>query len=322
MLCLLLEPDEWERTNEDMLLTSRAVRQKVNPMISKIVQYQFYDDAVAKARMDGDLGEVISKLFNVYESGRLTQWIKSDRIRPLQVARTITDCKYQDGWQVFVGLDFSHGDDLFAITYLAVNFIPTDSRSGHLFADCDAWVLEKTLNESPNKPLYEEWIKQGWLHVCPGEVFDSIYAINRLAEIVQQGINMVMFGYDPAQSAKPINQLKAWLQTILQNRPDLGPKEMAAMIQQMVVPVPQTAMTQNPRIIELEEWILSQEPWLMLSINPMWPWQFGNAATVINTSDLRRITKGGPAPSSKMDNIAALVNALYLFDLTEGRVTE
>lgn len=322
MLCLLLEPDEWERTNEDVLLTSRAVRQKVNPMLGLIVQYQFYDDAVAKARMDGDLGEVISKLFNVYESGRLTQWIKSDRIRPLQVARRITDCKYQDGWQVFVGLDFSHGDDLFAITYMGVNYTPSATMAGKFFADCDAWVLEKTLEKSPNRPLYEEWIKQGWLHVCPGEVFDSTYAINALADIVKQGVNIIMFGYDPAQNAQPINHLKAWLQTLFQQRQDISPKEMAATIQRMVVPVPQTAMTQNPRIAELEDMILGQEPWMQFSMNPIWPWQFGNAAVMINTSDLRRIIKGGPAPSHKIDNVAALVDALYCFDLTEGRVAE
>ena len=321
-LCILLEPDEWERQAEETLLTSKAVRRKINPMLSKIVQYQFYEDAVAKARMDGDLGEVVSKLFNVYESGRMTQWIKSDRIRPLQVARRITDCKYAEGWQVFVGLDFSHGDDLFAITYMGVNYTPSPTMAGKFFADMDAWVLEKTMNESPNRPIYEQWVEQGWLHVCPGEVFDSTYAINRLAEVTSQGTNIIMFGFDPAQNAQPINQLKAWLQTIFQNRPDIGPKDMAAIIQQMVVPVPQTAMTQNPRIGELEHMILEKEPWIAFSANPMWPWEFGNAAIVINTSDLRRITKGGPAPSHKIDNIAALVDALYCFDLTEGRVTE
>ena len=321
-LCILLEPDEWEKQTEEVLLTSKSVRRKINPMLGKIVQYQFYDDAVAKAKMDGDLGEVKSKLFNVYESGRMTQWIKSDRIRPLQVNRRITDCKYQDGWQVFVGLDFSHGDDLFAITYMGVNYTLAPSMEGKFFVDMDAWVLEKTLKESPNRPLYEQWSEQGWLHVCPGEVFDSTYAINTLADVVKQGINIIMFGFDPAQNAQPINQLKAWLQTLFQKRPDISPKDMVSMIQQMVVPVPQTAMTQNPRIGELEYFILDEENIMNFSLNPMWPWEFGNAATVLNTSDLRRIVKGGPASSHKIDNIAALENALYLFDLTEGKVTE
>ena len=40
-LCLLLEPDDWEKTDEELLLTSKDVRKKVNPMLGKIVQHQF-----------------------------------------------------------------------------------------------------------------------------------------------------------------------------------------------------------------------------------------------------------------------------------------
>ena len=38
------------------------------------------------------------------------------------------------------------------------------------------------------------------------------------------------------------------------------------------------------------------------------------------SSDL--ITKGGPAPSHKIDPIHALMDAVYLFDLDEGRVEQ
>ena len=148
---------------------------------------------------------------------------------------------------------------------------------------------------SPNRPLYEQWVEQGWLHVCPGEVFDSTYAINRLGEIVQQGINIIMFGFDPAQNAQPINQLKAWLQTLFQKRaPTSRPKDIAAMIQHMVVPVSQTAMTQNPIIGHLEEMILRPYPWIgsrparsSPGVSVTARWRMGN-------SDLRSIVKGGP----------------------------
>lgn len=322
-MCLLLEPDEWEQQDEELLLTSKEVRRKVNPMLGIIVQHSFYDDEVAKARQNPEkMNEVISKLLNVYKIGRITHWIKGDRIRPLQVEKRITDCKYKDGWNVFVGLDFSHGDDLFAITYLGVDYTPNRPAVGRFFADCDAWVLEKTMLKSPNRPLYEQWAEAGWLHICPGEVFDSALAINELASTTMQGVNLRMFGFDPAQNAAPINQLKAWLQTLFQQRADISAKDLAAMIQQMVVPVSQTSMVQNPRIGELEYMILEQEPWLQFSMNPMWPWQFGNCAAEVSTSDLRRITKGGPQASHKIDCVAALVDALYCFDLSEGRIQQ
>lgn len=318
--CLLLEPDEWEQQDEELLLTSKDVRRKVNPMLGIIVQHSFYDDEIAKARQNPEkMNEVICKLLNVYKGAKVTKWITGDRIRPLQTDRRITDCRYQDGWQVFVGLDFSQGDDLFAVTYLAVDYTPSDTMRGRFFADTDCWVLEETMRQSPNRPLYEQWVAQGWLHVSPGEVFDSMLAINRIAEVAQSGVNIVSFGYDPAQSIQPINQLKAWLQTLFQ-RTDVSPKELADVIQRMVIPVSQTSMTQNPRVGELEHMILEKEPWLTFSMNPMWPWMFGNCAAELNSSDLRRIVKGGPQPTHKIDGVAALIDALYCFDLSEGRI--
>ena len=318
--CLLLEPDEWEQQDEELLLTSKDVRRKVNPMLGIIVQHSFYDDEIAKARQNPEkMNEVICKLLNVYKGAKVTKWITGDRIRPLQIERRITDCRYQDGWQVFVGLDFSQGDDLFAVTYLAVDYTPSDTMRGRFFADTDCWVLEETMRQSPNRPLYEQWAAAGWLHICPGEVFDSMLAINRIAAVAQSGVNIVSFGYDPAQSIQPINQLKAWLQTLFQ-RTDVSPKELADVIQRMVIPVSQTSMTQNPRVGELEHMILEKEPWLTFSMNPMWPWMFGNCAAELNSSDLRRIVKGGPQATHKIDGVAAIIDALYGFDLSEGRI--
>ena len=320
-LTLLLEPDAWQR-DEHYLLTNRTVRRKVNPMLGKIVQHQFYEDQIAKAERDGDPGEVIAKLFNVYSSGKVTKWITGDRIRPLQVQKRITDCHYQDGWRVFCGADFSHGDDLYAMVTLGVNYTPSDTMRGRFFADAVAWVLEKTMKESPNRPLYEEWIAAGWLKVCPGEVFDSIYSVNRLGELTEQGVNIVMFNYDPAQSVQPINQLKAWLQALFQKqRTDLSPKDIADMIQRMVVSISQTAMSQNPIIGHLEEMILRPDPWIEFSANPMIPWCFGNCAAEVSSSDLRRIVKGG-GQNNKIDPIHGLLDALYGFDLAEGRIEQ
>jgi len=320
-MTLLLEPDAWQK-EEQYLLTNKTVRHKVNPMIGTIVQHQFYDDQIAKAQRDGDTGEVIAKLFNVYSSGKVTKWITGDRIRPLQIERRIEDCKYQDGWQTFVGLDFAQGDDLFAVTYMAVNYTPSSTMRGRFFVDTDLWVLEETMKHSPNRPLYEQWEKEGWLHVCPGEVFDSMYAINRIAEVAEHGVNIVSFCYDPAQSVQPINQLKAWLQTLFQKRGDISPKDLADMIQRMVIPVSQTAMTQNPRIAELEHMILEKEPWMTFSMNPMICWCFGNCAAEVGSSDLRRIVKGGPQPTHKIDFVHGLLDALYGFDLSEGRIEQ
>ena len=332
-MILPLCPDEWQ-TNEEYLLTSKAVRRKVNPALGTIVQNSFYEQSVAESRLDQlKKIETITKLFNVYQTGRMTSWIKSDRIRPLQRERRIEECRYDQGWQVFVGMDFSHGDDLFAIAYLGVDYKPSQTMAGRFFADMDAWVLEDTLKQSPNRQLYEQWIEAGWLHVCPGEVFDSTYAINALVDkmydknpttgkpdLERPRLNFVSFGYDPAQNRHPINQLKAWLQTIFQKRQDISPSDIPKIIEHMVMPVSQTAMAMNPIIGHLEDMIKEKEAWIEFSGNPMWPWQFGNCACEINNSNLRRIIKGGPRPSHKIDSVMALLDALWCFDVSEGQV--
>jgi len=40
------------------------------------------------------------------------------------------------------------------------------------------------------------------------------------------------------------------------------------------------------------------------------------------SSDLRRIVKGGPVSTHKIDIVHALEDALHGFDITEGRVSE
>ena len=129
-MCLLLEPDEWEKQDTELLLTSKDVRQKVNPMLGIIVQHSFYDDEIAKARQNPEkMNEVICKLLNVYQGMRVTKWLTGDQIRPRQVERRITDCKYADGWNIFVGLDFGGNDDLWAVSMLGVNYRRIESNS-------------------------------------------------------------------------------------------------------------------------------------------------------------------------------------------------
>ena len=322
----LLQLDKWELTDDLTKLDDPELFKKVNRSIGTTVQPTYYRERLHEAATgtEDTKQEVLTKDFNIWETGRVTRWITGDRIRPLQVQKRITDCHYQDGWRVFVGCDFSHGDDLYAMVALGVNYTPSDTMRGRFFADAVAWVLEKTMKESPNRPLYEEWVRQGWLFVSPGEVFDSMLSINQLAAIDdRQDIDIRYFGYDPAQSIQPINQLKAWLQTILQKKnPQATAADIASVIQQMVVPVSQTALTQNPRIAELESMILDKEPWIEFSMSPLWPWCFGNCAAEVSSSDLRRIVKGGPQPTHKIDLVHGLLDALYGFDLAEGRVSE
>jgi len=307
---LLLEPDEWQRDRETVF-THPSIWKKVNPHIGLTVQPDYYDTEIDKARKDGELKakEVTTKLFNIFDGNRVTRWLTSDQIRPRQTDRRITDCRFADGWNVFAGLDYGGTDDFWAHAYFAVNYRNPTSPVGRFFADCAAWITAAALEKSPNRPLYEKWIEQGWLRVCPGEVMEPDLAINEMMTLNRQGINLVAFGYDPAQSKQPVNTIKAWLQSL-----DID----AQTIKQMVVPVPQTFMTHNGLIAEIEYMLLNQEPWLYLSPSPLWPWMFGNTMVEETSASLRKVVK--QSANAKVDCIHALLDALYLFDLSEGQI--
>lgn len=321
-MCLLLQPDDWE-TEDETLFTDRDIRRKVNPMLGKIVQHSFYEQAIADSRLDPiTKQETITKLFNVYRSMRVTKWLTPEQIRPRQIDRRITDCQ-GDNWYIFVGLDFGGNDDLFAISYLGVNNDPTAPADQRMFADCEVWIVESAMQASPNRQLYELWIEQGWLKVCPGEVFNPDYAINDLMVKAQAGLNLYMFGYDPAQSIQPINTIKAWL---------FSYGLSTDVIKRMVVPVSQSFVNMNGLIQKLEWDLLGKEydvennswsftnnnPALYLSMSPLWPWCFGNAKVEISASELRAIRKSNE--HSKIDPLHALLDACYVYDLSEGQV--
>ena len=316
--CLLLEPDDWEKTDHDLLLTSKEVRRKVNPMLGIIVQHSFYDDEIAKARQNPEkMDEVITKLMNVYQVGTVQEWIKPEVIRGLQNNKTIDDYRKDDGWVIFTGLDFSQGDDLHTAGYLAAR--KHHSGQGYeLFVDFDAWIKQDVLEKSSIRPLYEEWIQKGWLHVSPGAVFQPSLFVTRFDKLLNEGCQFQYFGYDPYQSKDPINTLKAYLQEKGVAQPD-----------KYVLPVSQRNAWFNAPTDDLATAIKSPMPYITFSANPMWPWLFGNcvlsidgkagAAVDMDLGNKKPVKRNPGSDSCKVDPIQCICVALGLMTEYEGR---
>lgn len=306
-LPLILQPDPWEADDEEQLLSSPAVWRKVNPMIGVSVQAGFYAAQSQKARLDpAERREFLTKLTNVYASNRTKDWIKPDEVRALQVDRRIDQCTAADGWVVFVGMDFSKGDDLHAVTYLAVR---SDRRGGlEMFADLDAWVTEDAMARSSIGALLGDWAEAGWLRTSPGKVLQTSLPVDRIIRLIQGGVRFARFGYDSYQSHDPINALKAYLHTQMGVAPDA-----------YVVPVSQTYASYNPAVLRIEYAIQSQPPLIQFSPSPLWPWEFGNCRI---DEDLRmnnrKMIKASAADSCKVDNVQCLATAFILMDQFEG----
>lgn len=294
-LCICFEPDDWEKQDEEFLLTSKELRKKINPMLGRIVQHQFYDDGAAKARLEGDTGEFISKYINVYQSATVAEWINPEQIRALQTDMRIDDCTVEKGWDVYAAFDFSHGDDFDAVTFLAYNI-----HTHEYFADCDAWVNREAFNKSPFRPLYEKWKSDGWLHVSGENVVEPEAPIARVMELDEKHINFKAFGYDSYQSKEPILLLNEWLI----NQVGISKPET------MVVAVSQTFANYNAAVQKIDYCIDGVVP-LHFSRSPLWTWEFGNCVLAVDPRmENKKMVKR--SANLKVDNVQCLASCFNL----------
>ena len=316
-MCLILEPDEWER-DEEYMLTSRILRRKINPMLGKIVQHSFYDSEITASRSDPQKKiETLTKLLNVYQTGKAKDWIKPDEIRSIQIPMRIDDCTADQGWEVMVGSDFSKGDDLNGNSYLAKRW-RSDLREMEYFADLDAYMSEAAVNNSPIRELLLKWAADGWLHIVPGKTFDPAIATNRIIELDSKGVNFFGFGYDPYNAKTVINALTQWLVDI-----GLDPK-------QLIKPVRQNFATYSPAVDEFDYMIhrgiqlpngkVEPNPQIHLSMNPLWPWEFGNTILAESNDGMENMKPVKATASGKVDNVQMLLSALILHDAADAEL--
>lgn len=304
---VILEPDAWEM-EEEVLFSDPNIWKKVNPHIGITVQADYYEQRIKESRLDPETKrETRTKLFNVWQGERVKEWLTDKDIHPLQVKMRVDDLRQEDGWMVFAGFDFSMGDDLTALAYFCSN-----PDTGEFFADCDAWITEDTLEKSSVKELYLKWVEQGWLHVCPGRVFQPSLAVGRVMELSEH-VPFYGFGYDPYKAKQPINDLKAWLLAL-----DLDPKEY-------IMPVRQNFGTFNPLVGELDLMVKGDPPMIQFSMSPLWGFCFNNCMLAETTDGMenRKPVKARPGSDScKIDCVIALLEGIYLFDVQDGRERE
>ena len=328
---VILSPDPWE-LDPEKVFTDESIWKKVNPHIGITVQPDYYRNEIAKARLDPEKRkETITKLFNIFQSDRVAQWITPDQVRALQSPASRIDTQSdEDGWITFVGFDFSLGNDLHAQSYLSYNpyiqaaaadhrpqaTVPGSFASGQsvhvppMFrADLDAWITAATLEQSSIRALYEQWIADGWLHVSEGETLAPELPINRIVELSEH-VKFIAFGYDPYKATAPINLLKTWIYSTY----DIDPKDV-------VKPVRQNFATYNPAVLEIDYMVKNNPPLIEFSDSPLWPWQFGNCVLMESNDGMEnhKPVKANPGSDAcKVDNVQCLLSALILYDQIEG----
>ena len=311
----LLQLDKPELTDDLTKLDDPELFRMVNRSIGTTVQPTYYRERLHEAATgtEDTKQEVLTKDFNMWQGVNIMEWIKPDRIREMQRELRVDDCTADKGWVAFGGLDFSMGDDLWAHTYLCINL-----HTGEFFADCDAWITQKTLEEVSIRPLYEKWIDDGWLRVCPGEVIEPSIPIRRIMDlagwdsekmkIVRTGVNFMRFGYDQYKSPDPINLLKAWMY------------ELGAKPAQHIVPVPQTNAAFNQPVEQINFFVKASRSPLSFSMSPLWPYCFGCCVLDKGTNSMenKKPIKRNNSDACKVDVVQALCDAFVVYNQVES----
>ena len=304
---LLLRLDPWDWTGNVEDLNHRHLFHRVNRAIGITVQPTWYKERIQKALSgtEDERKEVLTKDFNIWQTDRVKEWMSADTIRALQTDRRIEDCTEEEGWTVFAGLDFSMGNDLNALSFLAWRI--NDDGEEEFFADMDAWVTAEAMEGMTTKTLFKRFAEEGWLHVVDGGTVDPAVAVERITQLYRQGILFGAIGYDPYQSKFPIVALSEWVYA-----EGGDPKDF-------IMPVRQNFATYTPLVGEMDYMVRCDAPMIRFSRNGFWPLQFGWCQLAVSTDGMENMKPVKSKEDHKVDNVQSLLSALHCFDVLNGK---
>ena len=249
---------------------------KAQPNIGATVSYETYQRDVARAEnVPSARNDILAKRFGIPMEG-YTYFF------PYEETQTHPNREY---WQMpcAMGADLSQGDDFCAFTFL---FPLADGSFG---VKTRAYITVRTFDNLPaaGRIKYEDFIREGSLHVLEGVVLDMMEVYNDLDEyILKSEYDVRAFGYDPYNAKEFVER---WIG-------ENGPYGVRKVIQ--------GAKTESVPLGELKA--LSENRMLLFDQELM-GWAMGNTITLEDTNGNRKILK--KRMDLKIDSVAAMVDA-------------
>jgi phage terminase large subunit-like protein len=253
-----------------------AVWVKANPNLGLTVTYETYHLDVERAeKAPASRNDILAKRFGIPMEG-YTYFFTYEETLPHRP---------RDFWQMpcSLGADLSQGDDFCAFTFL---FPLGGERFG---VKTRSYITERTLFliQPGLRPKYDEFIKEGSLHVMPGTVLDMMEVYDDLDEfILASEYDVRTLGYDPYNAKTFVTRWEA----------ENGPFGIEKVIQ--------GAKTESVPLGEIKK--LSEDRFLIFD-QALMQFAMGNAITMEDTNGNRKLLKR--RQEEKIDNVAALMDA-------------
>lgn len=251
----LFMPDAWELDGDS--IGDPKVWRKCNPHIGITVQEGYYEQWWNKAQRSAEtMLEFKTKLLNIFTSGGVKQWISRALARGLQTEFDIEALKGRP--EAMVAMDLSVCDDFSVVVYNVYN---RPKKKFYMWLDC--YIPEEALKEHANRELYKVWVEAGWMKVCPGAVISQTMIVEDVLKRNRK-VTILQIGYDAYKAQEVVNALSAAISA------EGGSPE------RILRAVPQTYGAFTSPVETFEMAAKGVPARVGLSMNPIWPYCFGN----------------------------------------------
>jgi phage terminase large subunit-like protein len=257
---------------------------KANPNLGQTITYETYHLDVERAeKAPAARNDILAKRFGIPMEGYTYFFTYEETLIHPQ----------RSFWQMpcSLGADLSMGDDFCAFTFLFP--LPREQFG----VKTRSYITELTLMKLPSamRFKYEEFIKEGSLHVMPGTILDMMEVYDDLDSFVEQmGYDVRCLGFDPYNAKEFVARWEA----------ENGPFGIEKVIQ--------GAKTESVPLGELKH--LSGER-LLIFDETLMSFAMGNAITLEDTNGNRKLLKR--RQDEKIDNVSALMDAFVAYKLNK-----
>jgi phage terminase large subunit-like protein len=255
---------------------------KAQPNIGQTVSYETYQLDVERAeKAPAARNDILAKRFGIPMEGYTYFFTYEETL-------THPTCYF---WELpcSLGADLSQGDDFCAFTFL---FPLSRERYG---VKTRSYISSLTLNKLPGalRQKYEEFRREGSLHVLEGTVLDMMEVYDDLDRHIEENrYDVRSFGYDPYNAKEFVTRWES----------ENGPYGVEKVIQ--------GARTESVPLGELKK--MSEER-LLIFDEELMSFTMGNCITLEDTNGNRKLLK--KRSEEKIDNVAALMDAYVAYKL-------
>lgn len=267
------EGDDWR---------DQSLWKKAAPNLGVTVKYEYYLEQLNQANNNPQLEvSTKTKLFNIWCQTSQT-WIP-DKYITVSMQKLTYDDLAKHAYYCYQGIDLASVSDLTALSTMVY-----DEEEKKYYFKTEYFVPQTTLYESENNFIYQQWVKEGFLNITPGNVTDHDYILKKQLEIRSQ-IQVYQCAYDAFNATQyTVNCTHEGFD---------------------MIPFSQSLGSFNRPTKEFERLILSGK--VVIDFNPITRWCFTNVALKVDIYENVKPIKGS-GHENKIDGCISMLQALGL----------